>query len=775
MDKEYISQPEITVIIPVYNVEDYVSECLDSVLSQTVKNIEIVCIDDGSTDFSLGILRNYQRIDARIKIITQDNQGVFAARNNGLDVARGKYICFMDPDDWYPTIDVLETLLRAVKLNNVKIAGGSWSSFQNGNIKEEFTGNNAGYTMRVEGVVNYSDYQFDYGFQRFLYERDFLISNNIKFPAYRRYQDPVFFVKAMTLAGRFYSTKKIVYRYRESYKQIDWTEEKLCHLIRALTENFKYSSMNNLDVLHCRMYNRLVSYHIHILRKLLEINATTGRELFLKLNNSINVALVKKYHNEIDDNLPLPHLNQLLGYDLEQFDQVSPKVSVILPIYNVENYLRKSVDSVINQTLKDIEIILVDDGSPDSCPQIIEEYAVNDHRIKTIHKKNGGLSSARNSGMQVATGKYVYFLDSDDYISEDTLEVLYNTSEENKLDLIVFNADSFLDEEFTEDTILQKKADGYQDYYKRNGNYDGVMKGKDLFSKMHAKGEHRSAVWLQLIRREFYLLNNLFSYEGIIHEDNLYTLKAFLLAERAMFTPRYFFHRRVRANSIMTTPEGYKNFYGYFITYCESIKFISNCNYSISINKEIINEINVYKRHVIRIWKKLTLEEKSKFLSGLTIFQMNLWKTIEYEIESNSEIESKKASLKNANSKITATETALKNANSKITATETALKNANSKIAATETALKNANEKVKGIRDKTTKQLTQIKKENENLKHQIGSLRNSVSFKVGRFLTWAPRKIRGGVKCLSQHGFGYTIKRTIEHFGIDMGTGDFKK
>ena len=751
MDKEALLQPEITVIIPVYNVEDYISECLDSVLSQTVKNIEIICIDDGSTDFSLGILQNYQRIDARIKIIVQENQGVFAARNNGISAARGKYICFMDPDDWYPAIDVLETLLRAAKLNNVKIAGGSWSSYQNGKIKEDFTGNNAGYTMRVEGVVDYSDYQFDYGFQRFLYEREFLISSNIKFPAYRRYQDPVFFVKAMTLAGKFYSTTKVVYRYRESYKEIDWTEEKLCHLIRALTENFRISSINNLDALHCRMYNRLVSYHIHILKKLLKINATVGRELFLKLNNSINVALVKKYHKEIDDNLPLPYLNQLLGYDLVQLDHISPKVSVILPIYNVENYLRQSIDSVINQTLKDIEIILVDDGSPDSCPQIIEEYATNDHRIKTVHKKNGGLSSARNSGMQVATGKYVYFLDSDDFISEDTLEILYNTSEANKLDLIVFNADSFLDEESVEDITLQKKADGYHDYYKRIGDYSGVMKGKELFSKMHANGEHRSAVWLQLIRREFYLLNNLFFYEGIIHEDNLYTLKAFLLAERAMFTPHYFFHRRVRAGSIMTKPEGYKNFYGYFVTYCEAIKFVSNCNYSTSINKEIINEINFYKRQVIRIWKKLTLGEKTQFLSGLTIFQMNLWKTIEYEIKSSSEIERKKEGAENA------------------------LKNANNKIAATETALKNANAKAEEIKNKTTKQLEKAKKENENLKRQIGNLQNSVSFKVGRILTWTPRKIRGGAKCLKQHGFSYTIKRTIEHLGIDMGTGNYKK
>lgn len=705
MNKEILLQPEITVIIPVYNVEEYVSECLDSVLSQTVKNIEVICIDDGSTDFSLGILQNYQRIDARIKIITQENQGVFAARNNGIDAANGKYICFMDPDDWYPTIDVLETLLRAVKISHVKIAGGSWSSFQNGNIKEEFTGNNAGYTMRMEGVVDYNDYQFDYGFQRFLYEREFLISNNVKFPAYRRYQDPVFFVKAMTLAGKFYATTKVVYRYRESYKEIDWTEEKLCHLIMALTDNFTISKNNCLDVLHYNMYNRLVNYHIGILKKLLHINPSKANELFLKLQNSIDIAFVKKFNNAVDENNPVPNLFQILFYEGVPEKNDDPKVSIVLPIYNVEKYLRQSVNSAINQTLQDIEIILVDDGSTDASPQIADEYANKDSRVKVIHKKNGGLSSARNAGVRIARGKYVYYLDSDDYIAENAMEILYEKAEENDLDMVFFNADSFLDEDDQQSAILQRKARGYLDYYKRNGDYNGVMKGKDLFCKMHSKGEHRSSVCIQFIKRKFCLLKNLFFYEGILQEDNLYTLKAILCAERTMFIPQTFFHRRVRANSIMTQPQGYKNFYGYFVTYCEALRFISDNNFTSSINKEVIDEINnCYRMAAIRLWKKISTEERKKFVSQLTIFQKNLWETVE-------EIEIKKNAAR----------------------------------------------------------------ENMNLKKQIKGLKNSVSFKVGRVLTWAPRKIRGGVKCLSQHGIGYTIKRTIEHFGIDMGTGDFRK
>ena len=98
------------------------------------------------------------------------------------------------------------------------------------------------------------------------------------------------------------------------------------------------------------------------------------------------------------------------------------KVSIVVPIYKVEKYLRRCVDSIINQTYRNLEIILVDDGSPDKCGQIIDEYKEKDSRIISLHKKNGGLSDARNYGMKYVTGEYIFFLDSDDYIKSETIE-----------------------------------------------------------------------------------------------------------------------------------------------------------------------------------------------------------------------------------------------------------------------------------------------------------------------------------------------------------------
>lgn len=218
---------KISVIIPVYNVEKYLAQCLDSVTNQTLRDIEIICIDDGSPDNSGKILDEYAARDTRIIAIHQQNTGVAIARNNGLDAARGEFVCFMDPDDYYPAADILETLYNAATENNVLIAGGEMAYFKNDNpeLTQPFSAATAsdGYLFAADGIVTYREYQFDYGFTRFIYNREMLNRNNIRFPHYTLCEDPVFFVRAMLTAGRFYAVHKITYAYRVEYKKRQWT------------------------------------------------------------------------------------------------------------------------------------------------------------------------------------------------------------------------------------------------------------------------------------------------------------------------------------------------------------------------------------------------------------------------------------------------------------------------------------------------------------------------------------------------------------------------
>ena len=126
-----------------------------------------------------------------------------------------------------------------------------------------------------------------------------------------------------------------------------------------------------------------------------------------------------------------------------------PKVSIIVPIYNVEKYLDRCMQSLINQTLQDIEIIMVDDGSPDNCPRMCDEYTAKDKRIKVIHKKNAGLGMARNSGLEIATGEYVTFVDSDDFIDLKTCEIIYRKAVENDLDICYYERGIYNNERIT--------------------------------------------------------------------------------------------------------------------------------------------------------------------------------------------------------------------------------------------------------------------------------------------------------------------------------------
>ena len=132
-------------------------------------------------------------------------------------------------------------------------------------------------------------------------------------------------------------------------------------------------------------------------------------------------------------------------------------ISIIIPVYKVEKYIYKCIDSVLNQTYKNLEIILVDDGSPDKCPEICEEYAKKDNRIKIIHKKNGGLSDARNAGLKVATGKYIGFVDSDDYIEKDMYQVLYNNIIKTNSDISIVNLKEVKENEIIENNVKDEQ------------------------------------------------------------------------------------------------------------------------------------------------------------------------------------------------------------------------------------------------------------------------------------------------------------------------------
>ena len=207
---------KVSVVIPIYNAARFLRRCLDSVTGQTVKELEILCVDDGSTDESGAIVAQYMEKDPRVHLLRQENSGSGAARNRGIRCAGGEYIAFMDADDCYPEAGTLEKLYCAAAAHGVAICGGSFSAlWPDGTVVTRFRRRRyGGYTFARDGLWQYRDYQFDFGYHRFVYRRSFLLENDLFFPDYLRYQDPPFFVRAMTAAGCFYALHDVTYRYR---------------------------------------------------------------------------------------------------------------------------------------------------------------------------------------------------------------------------------------------------------------------------------------------------------------------------------------------------------------------------------------------------------------------------------------------------------------------------------------------------------------------------------------------------------------------------------
>lgn len=225
---------------------------------------------------------------------------------------------------------------------------------------------------------------------------------------------------------------------------------------------------------------------------------------------------------------------------------INCKISIVVPIYNVELYLDKCVSSLINQTYKNIEIILVDDGSPDQCPALCDAYAQKDQRITVVHKENGGLSDARNAGIEKARGEYILFVDSDDYIELDTCEKLYEIITSYEVDIVVGNARKI---EKGVCSLMRHTYIPQKD----------VISGPDYLKLELIKGTMYMAAWLNLYKKSF-LVDNKLSFEvGLLHEDEEFTPRAFLKANSVLGTNIVFYNYLIREGSITTSKKKLKN------------------------------------------------------------------------------------------------------------------------------------------------------------------------------------------------------------------------
>lgn len=212
----------------------------------------------------------------------------------------------------------------------------------------------------------------------------------------------------------------------------------------------------------------------------------------------------------------------------------NPLLSIIIPLYNKEKYIEDCIHSVNNQNFKDFEIIIIDDGSTDKSNEIVSKLCVTDSKIKLISVLNGGLSYARNIGLANATGKYIYFVDSDDTMKPDVLSIMMDIMEKNQLDIGIFNADVI--------------SETQHDYIKENLK-QSIMNGEQMLVHMASLKYIYAPVWLYVYKRD--VIENLRFKEGFIHEDEDWTPRILLKSKRIKYTNLKVYNYFIRQDSIM--------------------------------------------------------------------------------------------------------------------------------------------------------------------------------------------------------------------------------
>jgi exopolysaccharide biosynthesis predicted pyruvyltransferase EpsI/glycosyltransferase involved in cell wall biosynthesis len=287
-------------------------------------------------------------------------------------------------------------------------------------------------------------------------------------------------------------------------------------------------------------------------------------------------------------------------------------VSVIVSIYNTEKYLNECIESAIRQTYSNIEIILVDDGSTDNCPKICDDYAKKDSRIQVIHKQNGGISDARNAGLVIAKGNYIYFLDSDDYIEPDAIKALIKEAEHYSAEVVFFDAN-------LQNSMSDTSYAG--DYYIRSGLYSNPLKGIDMLGLLLKNKDYRSAVPLLFIRRDILIENNLYFHKNIVYEDELFTFMLFIRSKIVVHMAEPLYNRRVRENSITWCGVKSGNFKSSLIIMSVMLETYQNKDESSKSREVIRNCLFSILKKTERIYYNLSFRDKISIQRELKEFK----------------------------------------------------------------------------------------------------------------------------------------------------------
>ena len=509
----------VSIVVPVYNAEKYLEQCLNSIQNQTYKNFEVILVNDASIDNSETICKGFVEGDSRFRYFLKANGGASSARNFGLDHVRGDFITFIDADDWVDE-NHLEVLINNIRENNTDMAVSSIKKFDNVSNFEFRV-----HSKQEKYLLNYNK----------LNREEFLV-----------------ILPKLILANNSYKIsvcklfkKELVYETRFDNS-----------LIYGEDTEFFFNLYCNMDSIS---YVDEVTY-------IYRLHDESSSSKFGQLHMEQELAIYKKMYEKIEElGLPTIHyyttIRDLLEFRKDYFDNrdlyseyveflqkiekkiTYPKelISIIVPIYNVFPYLKLCLESIEKQTYSHFEVLLINDGSRDNSKDICLEFAERDKRFKYFEQKNAGLSAARNTGILNARGEFITFIDGDDFIEYNYLEELYYTSLKNDSEIVVGSYKRFNEED---NNYYIHVFDYREEHYKYRELIENI-------AQIERRGIEFETSWGTLFHRR--LFENVWIPVGKNIEDTRTNYKLYMESCKTSYIHKDLYICRIRKGSLINS------------------------------------------------------------------------------------------------------------------------------------------------------------------------------------------------------------------------------
>ena len=531
---------KVSIVVPVYNVENYLAVCLESILGQTLKDVEIICVNDGSTDNSPYILREYEEKDLRIKVFHTSNQGYGHAVNLGMVKAVGQYIGIVEPDD-YVDVEMFEKLYHTALAMDADIVKSDFYRFY-GNGKEQ---ENV-YCLTARKLENYGRiicpreekecFRYVMNTWTGIYRREFLMKYQIfhnESPG-ASFQDNGFWFQGFCHAERLVFVNQAFY-----YNRRDNPHSSVHNRQKVYCANMEYSFIRNFLKTHPCLEKEflfqfsLKKYHTYLFT-LDRIGWEYKKEYLSRISEELREAEQK---GELCQAVFTPqewtNLQWIIRNDTEYFEKVVKRkirISVVIPVYNVQDYLYECLRSLEKQHFHYFEVICVDEGSTDSSMEIMTAFADRDIRFRICRQQSCGAGAAKNKGMENALGEYIVFLNAEDFFEPEMLLNAYRKIQEDDADICLMNS--------WQCGMQPKKL---------------VLCHEQNFFRIEDVGQNpfrsfSGCVWDKLYRRSFLINNGLKFQEQEFYEDMYFTYMSLWKADKiVVLTDKVICHKENRA------------------------------------------------------------------------------------------------------------------------------------------------------------------------------------------------------------------------------------